>query len=50
MTTITLELEQKVNFSKTHFYDLEELSNLLYEELLEQKMQKAKKEWIFIDY
>jgi len=33
MTTITFEIEQKVNISKTHFYDLEELSNYLKKEI-----------------
>ena len=48
MTTITID--EKINLSKDHFYDLEELLNALYEESLEQKMQNAKKEWIFINY
>ncbi len=48
MTTLTIK--QSIPFKKTDFNTLQELFDVLYEELLEQKLQYAQKHEKFIDF
>jgi hypothetical protein len=48
MTTLTIG--QDLRLQKTHFKTLKELFDLLYEDQLEQKMQKAKKIGKFVNF
>ncbi len=47
MTTIVID--ENINLQKTHFSSLKEVYEVLYEELLEQKMQYAKENEGFIN-
>lgn len=48
MTQIVLD--EDIRLSKNHFSSVEELYEVLYEEILERKMQYAKKNEVFVDF
>jgi hypothetical protein len=48
MTTLTIK--QSISFKQKNFNTIQELFDVIYEELLEQKLQYAKKHEKFIDF
>lgn len=49
MKTTTITIWQSVNLWATFFPTTQALYDVLYEEMLEEKMQKAHKEWVFLE-
>lgn len=45
----TLTIWQTLNLETTYFPTAQALYDVLYEEMLEEKMQKAHKEWVFLE-
>ncbi|MEI7511119.1 MAG: hypothetical protein WCJ84_03095 [Candidatus Peregrinibacteria bacterium] len=46
----TLIVDENIQLKTNHFGTLQEVLSVLYEELLEQKMQYAKSHEVFIDF